>query len=97
MQKKLKPIPQFKSENEEAQFWLSHESSDYIDWSKGVNAVFPNLKPSSKTVTIRFPQSLLDDLKVIANKKDVPYQSLVKIYLDQKVKEEQRSLVDKRK
>lgn len=87
--KKLKPIPRFKSEDEEAQFWATHDSTEYIDWSKAiVNPSFPNLKPSTKTITIRVPQSLLDDLKRIANKKDVPYQSLVKVYLDEKVKEE---------
>ena len=87
--KKLKLIPQFKNEDEEAEFWSTHDSTEYIDWSKSiVNPVFPNLKPSTKTITIRVSQSLLDSLKMIANKKDVPYQSLVKIFLDEKVKEE---------
>lgn len=87
--KKLKPIPQFKNEDEEAEFWSTHDSTDYIDWSKAiVNPVFPNLKLSTKTITIRVSQSLLDSLKMIANKKDVPYQSLVKIFLDEKVREE---------
>lgn len=87
--RKLKPIPQFKNEDEEAEFWATHDSTEYIDWSKAiVNPVFPNLKPSTKTITIRVSQSLLDSLKMIANKKDVPYQSLVKMFLDEKVKEE---------
>ena len=87
--KKLKLIPQFKNEDEEAEFWSTHDSTDYIDWSKAiVNPVFPNLKLSTKTITIRVSQSLLDSLKMIANKKDVPYQSLVKIFLDEKVREE---------
>ena len=87
--KKLKPIPQFKNEDEEAEFWATHDSTEYINWSKAaINPVFPNLKPSTKTITIRVPQSLLDSLKLIANKKDVPYQSLVKIFLDEKIKEE---------
>lgn len=91
--KKLKPIPRFKNENEEAEFWATHDSTEYIDWSKAVvNPVFPNLKPSTKTITIRVPESLLASLKMIANKKDVPYQSLVKIFLDEKVREESRSL-----
>lgn len=87
--KKLKKIPRFKNEDEEAEFWATHDSTEYIDWSKAmVNPVFPNLKPSTKTITIRVPQALLDNLKRLANKKDVPYQSLVKVYLDEKVREE---------
>lgn len=87
--KKLKPIPRFKNENEEAEFWGTHDSTDYFDISKAiVNPSFPNLKPSTKTITIRVSQSLLESLKMIANKKDVPYQSLVKMFLDEKVKEE---------
>ena len=87
--KKLKLIPQFKNEDEEAEFWSTHDSTDYIDWSKAiVNPVLPNLKLSTKTITIRVSQSLLDSLKMLANKKDVPYQSLVKIFLDEKVREE---------
>ena len=89
MKKKLKPIPKFKSEEEERDFWATADSSEYFDWSKGVlNPIFPNLKLSTKTITIRVPESLLQSLKQIANKKDVPYQSLVKIFLDEKVREE---------
>lgn len=87
--KKLKKIPKFKNEDEEDKFWATHDSTEYVDWSKAtVNPVFPNLKPSTKTITIRVPEYLLHSLKAIANKKDVPYQSLVKIFLDEKVKEE---------
>lgn len=89
--KKLKPIPQFKNEDEENEFWSTHDSTEYIDWDKAmVNPAFPKLKPSTKTITIRVSQSLLDSLKMIANKKDVPYQSLIKVFLDEKVKEEFR-------
>ena len=89
MQKKLKPIPRFKNEDQEAEFWSTHDTTDYFDMSKAIiNPAFPNLKPSTKTMTIRVPQALIDDLKRIANKKDVPYQSLVKVYLDRLVKEE---------
>lgn len=89
--KKLKPIPKFKNEDEEDEFWATHDTTEYFDFSKAiVNPVFPNLKFSTKTITIRVPQSLLNDLKVIANKKDVPYQSMVKIMLSEKVKEEMR-------
>lgn len=87
--KKLKKIPHFINENEEAEFWATHNSTDYFDVSKAiVNPSFPSLKLSTKTITIRVSQSLLDSLKMIANKKDVPYQSLVKIFLDEKVREE---------
>lgn len=87
--KKLKKIPRFKNEDEEDRFWSAHDSTQYIDWGKAiVNPSFPNLKPSTKTMTIRVPQALIDDLKMIANKKDVPYQSMVKIFLDEKVREE---------
>ena len=81
--KTLKPIPHFKSEAQEAKFWLTHDSTDYIDWSQAVQAEFPNLKPSTKSITLRLPVSLLNRIKRIANKKDVPYQSLMKVYLDQ--------------
>lgn len=86
--KKLKPIPRFENEDEEDEFWATHDSTEYFDWSKAKRVVFPNLKPSTKTITIRVTQSLLNSLKAIANKKDVPYQSLVKMFLDEKVKEE---------
>lgn len=87
--KKLKPIPRFKNEDEEAEFWVAHDSTEYINWSRAiVNPSFPNLKPSTKTITIRVSESLLNNLKRIANRKDVPYQSLVKIFLDEKVREE---------
>lgn len=87
--KKLKKIPRFKNEDEEAEFWGTHDTTDYFDISKAIiNPVFPNLKPSTRAITIRVPESLLYALKVLANKKDVPYQSLVKIFLAEKVKEE---------
>ena len=81
--KKLKKLPIFKSEDEERDFWASHSSVDYVDWNKAVHAKFPNLKLTSKPVTLRLPLGLLDDLKVRANSLDVPYQSLMKIYLKQ--------------
>ena len=86
---KFKTIPKFKNEAEEAEFWGSHDTTEYFDWDKAiVNPIFPNLKMSTKTITFRVTESLLGSLKMIANKKDVPYQSLMKIYLDEKVHEE---------
>ena len=82
MKKKLK-IPKFKNEDEEREFWATHSSLDYFDWSKAAFVRFPNLKPSTETISIRLPKWMLDDIKVQANKKDVPYQSLIKGYIKQ--------------
>lgn len=87
--KQLKQIPKFKNENDEADFWSTHDSVDYFDINKAmVNPMFPNLKPSTKSITIRLPEWLIGSLKTLANKQDVPYQSLVKMFLAEKVKEE---------
>ncbi len=86
--KKLKPIPKFKSEKEWSRFWMTHDSTEYVDWSKAKRVVFPNLKPTYKSISLRLPLFMLDKIKLLANKKDVPYQSLMKVYLAEKVKEE---------
>ena len=86
--KKLKKIPKFKNESEEQEFWSSHDSTEYVDFSDARKVSFPNLKPSTKTISIRLPESLMNRLKIIAHKKDVPYQSLIKIYLSEKVESE---------
>jgi len=88
MTKKLKKIPKFKNENEEFEFLSKHDLTDYFDVSKAARITFPNLKPSTKVISIRLSESLLDNLKSLANKKDVPYQSLLKMFLAEKVKEE---------
>lgn len=85
MKKKLKPIPKFKDEAEERKFWETHDSTDYVDWSKAVRVTFPNLKPSTTAISLRLPVSLLEQIKVAANKRDVPYQSLIKMWLSEKV------------
>jgi len=85
--KKLKKIPKFKSLAEEEKFWDTHDSTDYIDYSKAELGFFPELKPSSKTISIRLPESLLEAVKVLANKQDIPYQSMMKILLAEKVRE----------
>lgn len=80
--KKLKPIPHFKSEVEEREFWQTHDSTEYVDWSKATRGVkFPNLKLSSKPITIRLPAGLIDRVKIKAHKMDVPYQSLIKQFI----------------
>jgi predicted DNA binding CopG/RHH family protein len=83
-----KKVPRFESEEKERDFWAERDSTDYVDWSNGERATFPRLKPSTKTISVRLPEALLDDLRYIANKKDVPYQSLLKIYLAERVEEE---------
>lgn len=83
MNKRLKKIPKFKNEDEEAKFWNTHDSTEYIDWSKAVigRNLFPNLKPSSRSISLRLPAYIIDAVKVEANKIDVPYQSLMKQYI----------------
>lgn len=83
-----KKIPKFNSEDEERDFWATHDSTEYVDWKKAKRIKFPNLKPSTRTISIRLPESMLDDLKILANKKDVPYQSLLKIYLAERIRRE---------
>lgn len=79
--KKRKKIPNFDSEDKEQLFWLEHNSDEYIDWSKAQLAKFPRLKPSTKTISLRLPENLLNEIKIEANREDVPYQSLMKILL----------------
>jgi len=81
---KLKSIPKFKTEAEEREFWEKHDSTEYIDWSAAKRARFPNLKPSTQSISIRLPLSLLEAIRIEANKRDVPYQSLIKIWLSEK-------------
>lgn len=80
---KLKKIPEFDSSEQEAEFWQEHDSADYMDWSKARQAQFPKLKPSTKTISLRLPEGLLNQIKILANKEDVPYQSLIKVILAQ--------------
>ena len=81
-------IPKFKSESEERSFWAKRDSADFIDWSKAKRARFPDLKPSTRTISLRLPQLLIDELKILAHKRDIPYQSLLKSFLTERVREE---------
>ena len=85
MNKKHKPIPNFRNEAEEREFWETHDSTDYADWSKAERVRLPNLKPSSTSISLRLPVSLLERIKVAANKRDMPYQSLIKVWLSEKL------------
>lgn len=87
---KAKEIPEFKSEAEERAFWETHDSSDYVDWGKARPASFPNLKPSTKTISLRLPEALLERIKIEANRRDMPYQSLIKAWLMEDVEESRR-------
>jgi predicted DNA binding CopG/RHH family protein len=85
MRKQRKPVPSFKDEAEERRFWETHDSADYLDWSKAERVRLPNLRPSTTAISLRLPLSLLGRIKVAANKRDVPYQSLIKTWLAEKV------------
>src|SRR5438552_7314228 len=81
-------IPKFKSEKEEQAFWASRDSADYVDWKKGKKVIFSNLRPSVKSISLRLPESMLEELRLLANKRDVPYQSLLKIFLSERIDQE---------
>ncbi len=81
-------IPKFNSENNERKFWDSHDSTDYINWSKAKKTTLPNLKPSVKNISIRLPEIMIEELKLLANKRDVPYQSLMKIFIAERIEKE---------
>lgn len=85
MPKALKPVPEFASEAEERAFWQEHDSTDYLDWEKAEKVRLPNLKPSSTSISLRLPVSLLESIKIAANRQDVPYQSLIKVWLAERV------------
>jgi predicted DNA binding CopG/RHH family protein len=84
----MKKIPNFKNEDQERDFWKNADSSEYIDWKKARKVVLPNLKPSVKTISLRLPESMLEEIKLLANKRDVPYQSLMKIFLSERIEKE---------
>ena len=89
-----KDIPKFKSEAEEFEFWSSSgegaDSTDYLDWSKAKRAKLPNLKPTLRTISVRLPVAMIEDLKILANKRDVPYQSLLKVFLAERLEAERK-------
>lgn len=84
----MKKIPKFSSEEEERDFWQTHDSTDYVDWKKAQRLTLAKLKPSVKTISLRLPESMIDELKLLANKRDVPYQSLVKVFLSERIEQE---------
>lgn len=86
--KMLKKIPTFKDEDAEREFWSSADSTEYLDWSKAERVTLPNLRPSLRTISLRLPEAMIAQLKLLANKRDVPYQSLLKVFLADRIKEE---------
>jgi predicted DNA binding CopG/RHH family protein len=85
-----KALPKFRDENEERAFWAAQDSTEYIDWSKAERVALPNLKPSLKTISLRLPEATIAELKILANRRDVPYQSLLKVFLSERIAYERR-------
>lgn len=85
-----KPLPRFASEDQERRFWAEHDTADYFDWSKAARPTMPNLRPSTAAISIRLPVPLLEELKALANERDVPYQSLMKVFLAEQVARQRR-------
>jgi predicted DNA binding CopG/RHH family protein len=90
-----KTVPKFRSEAEEREFWRKHDSSEYLSWENARPAVFSRLRPSTRAISIRLPESLLAELRALANKIDIPYQSLIKMFLSEKVKENLNKVLSK--
>ena len=86
-----KKIPNFKNEEEEREFWSKHDSSEYLNWKSAERVLFPNLKPSTRAISLRLPESLLDALRQLANERDVPYQSLIKMILQERIEQDFKS------
>lgn len=86
----LKDIPNFENEEEERTFWSNHDTTEYVDWDEAEVVVLPRLKPSTRSISLRLPESMLNELRVLANKRDVPYQSLIKIFLQERIDQELR-------
>jgi predicted DNA binding CopG/RHH family protein len=86
-----KNIPKFASEDEERNFWATADSTEYVDWKKAKRVVLPNLKPSLKTISLRLPEFMIEELKLLANKRDIPYQSLLKMFLSERIEQELKS------
>ena len=94
MPNELKKIPTFKNEDEEREFWANHDSTQYVDWDQAEAVILPKLKPSTKTISLRLPELMLNELRLIANKRDVPYQSLIKIFLKERIDQELKQFTD---
>ena len=92
--KRLKKIPKFKDEDTEREFWSNADSTEYIDWSQAQKLVLPNFRPTLRTISLRLPESMIAELKLLANQRDVPYQSLLKVFLAERIKEERTAKIN---
>ena len=88
---RIRKIPKFENEVQERDFWASHDSTDFVDWRQAERVKLPNLRPTTRTISIRLPEPMIERLKVLANKRDVPYQSLLKMFVADRIEEELRS------
>ena len=88
MSKKLKEMPVFKNETDEREFWAANDSTDFVDWNAAESVILPKLKPTTRTISLRISASMLEKLRLVANKRDVPYQSLIKSFLQERIDEE---------
>ncbi len=91
--KKLKEIPRFKNETEERKFWANHDSTEFVDWDKAELISFSNLKPTMKTISLRLPEFVVNELRSMAQKRDVSYQSLIKVFLKERIDQERKQRV----
>jgi len=91
-----KRIPKHRDEDRERAFWAAHDSTDYVHWSAARRAAFPDLEPTMKTISLRLPEMMLAELKALANKRDVPYQSLLEVFLAERIAEERRTITETR-
>jgi predicted DNA binding CopG/RHH family protein len=89
-------LPAFASEEEERDFWADHDSTEYVDWSRAERVILPNLKPSTRTISLRLPEHMLDEIRMLANKRDVPYQSLLKSFLADRLDAELRGAAQRK-
>jgi predicted DNA binding CopG/RHH family protein len=90
VKQRIRKIPKFESEVQERDFWASHDSTDFVDWRQAERVKLPNLRPTTRTISIRLPEPMIERLKVLANKRDVPYQSLLKMFVADRIEEELR-------
>jgi predicted DNA binding CopG/RHH family protein len=91
VKQRMRKIPKFRNEDQERDFWASHDSSEFVEWRQVKRVKLPNLRPTTRTISIRLPESMIERLKVLANKRDIPYQSLLKMFVADKIEEELRS------
>jgi predicted DNA binding CopG/RHH family protein len=91
VKQRMRKAPKFETEDQERVFWASHDSTDFVDWRRAERVNLPNLRPTTRTISIRLPESMIERLKVLANKRDIPYQSLLKMFVADKIEEALRS------